>query len=343
MWNSTGGGHMKRYRVVTMLIVGVVAAAVCSPLAAQQGEEVLQARAVVVRELVTSLPGTLPDGAMAVLPPKVEDPGLVDARAVATWPTAVEEAIHTLRPGLTVVDRTHLTEILREQKFGDSAYADPKTAAEVGKLVSARMLLLTRIHELRLVEGKVRVSLEASLVDVETGENLWSRSIQRGIFPVWARVLIGLFLAVVILALIKVGTARWRRRLVREKVPRAKGALSVDVAGVVRAATAARERLQRAGAVEGAEAVHRAWNELDPVLDRVRHALPGGAVDRSRIRDLRGALGVARHIAQVLAELRAACDAVSVGDEGGRRLAGEMDQAATELGEALDRYRRFMV
>jgi len=327
---------------VLLLILGLGVLAVL-PVWAQEGSEVLQARAVVVRELVESLPRRLPNGAVAVLPPKVEDPALVEERAVATWPTAVEEAIHTLRPGIRLVDRDHLTEILREQKFGDSAYADPKTAARVGKLASARMLLLTRIHELRLVSGKVRVSLEASLVDVQTGENLWSRSVQRGIFPTWALVVIGVVLLLVALMLVRAVMARWKRRLVREKVPRAKDELHVDTGGVVAAVSSAREKLHRAGAEEGARAVQQAWGELDPVLDRVRHALPGGSVDRSRIRDLRGAMGAARNIAGVLTEVRTASDEVAATDDGGRRLAREMERATSDLREALDQYRRFLV
>jgi len=333
---------MRERSVAAMFILMLFLVGLCPPLAAQEGTEVLQARAVVIRELVESLPAKLPPGAVAVLPPEVEDPARADAAAVETWPTAMEEAIHTLRPGLKVVDRAHLTEILREQKLGDSAYADPKTAAKVGKLVSARMLLLTRIHELRLDGGKVRISLEASLVDVETGENLWSRSVQRGIFPTWARVVIAVFLLLLVLIAVRVGMKRWRRRLVRETVPRAKAELHVDVDGVVRAVTVARERLQREDATEGALAVQRAWNELDPVLDRVRHALPGGAVDRSRIRDLRGATAAAGQIAGILSELRLACDGVTAGDESGRRLAAAMERAAGELREALDRYRRFL-
>ena len=332
---------MRERTVATVIILALAAVGLCAPLSAQQGE-VLQARTVVVRELVGSLPPKVPEGALAVLPPKVEEPALVDPSAVQTWSTAVEEAIHTLRPELEVVDRAHLEEILREQRFGDSAYADPRTAAEVGKLVSARMLLLTRIHELRRVDGKVRVSLEAGLVDVETGENLWSRSVQRGIFPTWASVILAIVMLLLVLVVLAMVRARWRRRLVGEAVPRARGALHVDVDGVAGAVSSARERLHRAGSEEGAVAVQRAWNELDPVLDRVRHALPGGSVDRSRIRDLRGATGAARRVAGILSGLRIACAGTAGDDEAGGRLAARMGAAVTDLREALDQYRRFL-
>ncbi len=333
---------MKGRYVARMLILALAVAGMCSSAVAQDSREVLQARSVIVKELVESIPARLPDGAVAVLPPRVEDPPLVDARALESWPTAVEEAIHMLRSGLTVVDRAHLAEILREQKFGDSAYADPKTAARVGKLVSARMLFLTRIHELRLVNGKVRVSLEASLVDVKTGENLWSRTLQRGIFPAWAKVIIAVFLLVVALLLLAVFRRRWKKKLVHQTVPRAKEKLHVDVGGVAAAAMAARQRLQEGSFKEGAQAVQRAWQGLDPVLDRVRHALPGGAMDRSRIRDLRGATAAAKRMEGVLSELRLACDGLATGDEGGRQVAREMERAAMDLREALDQYRRFL-
>jgi curli biogenesis system outer membrane secretion channel CsgG len=47
-----------------------------------------------------------------------------------------------LRTGrFTLVDRVHLDRVLREQALSNSAYADPQTAARLGKLVGAQRFL----------------------------------------------------------------------------------------------------------------------------------------------------------------------------------------------------------
>jgi hypothetical protein len=289
------------------------------------------------------MPASLPPGALAVLPPQVVDRETVDGAIVQTWATAVAEALHRQRPRIMLTDRVHLSDVLREQKFGDSAYADPATAAKVGKLVAARTLLLTRLHEFRLEGGRVRVALEASLVDVQTGENLWSRAYQRGIFPFWAKVVIGLVLVAVGL----IAFLAWRRQrkgaLVRTELPRAKSEARVDVDGLARAVAEVRERLQRSGRKEGALAVQQAWVDLDAVLDRVRHALPGGSVDRSRIRDLNGAVREAETIGKVVANLRRECERADSSEAAAGELARRLQRGTSELRGALDGYRKHLI
>lgn len=301
-----------------------------------------EARRQVIGEIVASLPAELPDGALAVLPPEVVEPEAVESAAAVGWSAAVSEALHAARPDLRLVDRAALTAILREQKLGDSAYANPETAVEVGRLVAARTLLLTRLHELRSARGHVRVRLEASLVDVESGENLWSRAIAQGVFPRWAKLAIAALVLALAAVLWRVWDRRRRKTLVHDTVPDTARTVRVDVDGLARSATAARERLHQAGETDAVQAVQTAWLELDGVLERVRHALPGGSVDRSRARDLAAAVRGAKRLDRILSDLRRACDETPTSAVGGADLARTLSEGAIEVRAAVDAYRRHL-
>lgn len=322
--------------------LAIVAALVVCPLGWGQENPLEAARQRVIADLVESLPPTMPDGGLAILPCEVADREMVDGLVSTTWPTAVAEAVHKLRPDVVLTDREHLAAVLREQKFGDSAFADPDTAAEVGKLVAARSMLLTTLHEFRLRGGRVRVSLEASLIDVETGRNLWSRAYTRGIFPFWAKALLVVFLVVLALLGWRIWDKRRRTVLVEEKLPREKAGVRVDVDGLARSAVEARERLHDAGNTEAAAKVQKAWVTLDATLDRVRHALPGGTVDSSRARDLAAAIRQAERLAVILGALRTDCDRMRPGESEGRSLAQKIAAADAEVRAAVDAFRRHM-
>lgn len=67
--------------------------------------------------------------------------------------------------GVAVVERAQLQSILDELELGHSGMVDPDTAAQVGKLLGARWMLLGSYFELM---GTLRI--DARLVRVETGE-----------------------------------------------------------------------------------------------------------------------------------------------------------------------------
>ncbi len=336
---------LSRYALAAALAVVVLPAALLSQELDRATLQEVKQR--VLAELVRSLPEELPAGFLAVLPPEIVAPDAVEPAVATTWVTGAAETLQELRPEVRLTDRTLLEAILREQKFGDSVYADPATAVEVGKLAAARMLLLVRLHEFRPQEGRVRVHLEAILVDVETGANLWTREISRGLFPIEVLWLLAALALIVALPLVLVAGRIWKRRrrarLVDEKLPDAQSRVRVDVDGLVRAVNEARERLYRAGREAAATAIQNARVDLDPVLDRVRHALPGGAVERSRLRDLRGALREARRIGALVDQLRQASDATDAVSDTGEELAERLRQGAAELRRTVDAYRGFLV
>ncbi len=70
-------------------------------------------------------------------------------------------------PGLTVVERTRLQEILDELELGHQGKVEPGTAARVGKLLGAEWMLMGSYFELM---GTMRIDVR--LVDVETGKIL---------------------------------------------------------------------------------------------------------------------------------------------------------------------------
>jgi curli biogenesis system outer membrane secretion channel CsgG len=75
-----------------------------------------------------------------------------------------------------LVDRTRLDKIIREQGFSNSGYADPHTAARLGKLAGAEQFLNVNLTEKMeadrgafMVTVACRVSADFTLVDVSTG------------------------------------------------------------------------------------------------------------------------------------------------------------------------------
>ena len=75
------------------------------------------------------------------------------------------------QPGLTLVERSRLEEILAELKLGQTKLIDPATAAKVGKLLGAEYLVLGRYLDQL---GKLRLS--ARVVHVQTGAIVAGRS-----------------------------------------------------------------------------------------------------------------------------------------------------------------------
>lgn len=71
---------------------------------------------------------------------------------------------------LTVVERSRLEEILAELKLGETRYADPATAAKIGKLVGAQFMVAGTIVEnpvLSAKGGPGRFKLLVKIIDVE--------------------------------------------------------------------------------------------------------------------------------------------------------------------------------
>jgi curli biogenesis system outer membrane secretion channel CsgG len=76
----------------------------------------------------------------------------------------------------SLVDRARLDKIIREQGFSNSAYADPHTAARLGKLAGAQQFLnITLTSKMEADRGAFmitvdcHVSADFTLVDVSTG------------------------------------------------------------------------------------------------------------------------------------------------------------------------------
>lgn len=73
----------------------------------------------------------------------------------------------------TLVERTYLEKILREQKLGISGFIDEQSAAKIGKLISVDSVVMGTVSEL---EESFRVDIR--LVDVETGGVIYTESLQ---------------------------------------------------------------------------------------------------------------------------------------------------------------------
>lgn len=90
-------------------------------------------------------------------------------------------------PGIKVVERDRIEDILREQRFQQSRYVDVSTAVEMGRLIGADIVIMGTLSELRFHNGigvsfgKIKVNTTTAeaamygrLIAVQTGEILAS-------------------------------------------------------------------------------------------------------------------------------------------------------------------------
>src|SRR5205085_3884165 len=76
-------------------------------------------------------------------------------------------------PGVRVVERTQLQQLLQEQNLGREGRVDPQTLARIGRLIGARYMVTGTLFDNR---GDVRV--DTRIFDVETGEILRTQSVR---------------------------------------------------------------------------------------------------------------------------------------------------------------------
>jgi len=103
---------------------------------------------------------------------------------------AFEKALLKNFSTLKIVDRRHLSEILREQKFQLSAYADTENAVKAGKIVNATNLLILNLMKWEYENHKATLFGEARIVSVEKGTVLWVNSFSVSHYPFLLRILI---------------------------------------------------------------------------------------------------------------------------------------------------------
>ncbi len=339
---------MKKQLVRRWLAIFACLSIVAASLMAQEEERdaLFSARKAVAGEIAAVMVEYLPEGHLAILPAEIEAAGAVDEAVVSTWETALAEELQQARADVRLAERGALEAILREQKFGDSPYADSASAVEVGKIAAARSLLLTTFHEFRPRGHEVRVHVEARLLDVETGELLWSRDLYRGVLPKWLRQsMAAVAMATGLMAMILLGRGWDRRRRVRlvlDELPRRRARLRVDVDSLVRALVDARERLYRTSPQEAVVAVQQACEDLEPLLDRVRHGLPSGRVHSHGPGDLHRALREVDRIGHIVRDLRRAADTVGGHRGDGEALADRMSQGRQALRSTVDAYQTFI-
>lgn len=76
-------------------------------------------------------------------------------------------------PALRIVERSAVESLLDEQELGTEGRVEPATAAEIGRLVGARYMVMGSF-----VDVFSQVRMDARIVDVETGELVRARGVQ---------------------------------------------------------------------------------------------------------------------------------------------------------------------
>jgi hypothetical protein len=300
-------------------------------------------RRAVLASLAAELAPRLGEGHLAILPPEVMDEKRVVVELVAGWDTVLAEELGHHREDLRLTERAALSAILREQKFGDSAFADPQTAVKVGQIAAARTLLLTRLHQFAFDGPAVRVHLEAKLLDVESGEILWARELRRGVLPPEVKfflIIMGfvLFLPLALLA-VRIWLHRRRRVVVEKRLPMALARARDSVEKLERTLVSTRARFHGVS-TENQEGtvVQEAFDALQPELLRVR-TLPSGAAERHRGRDLVAAVGLVAKIDGLLETVHQQVEASSSAGD----LTPALGGALATLRPMVDDYRRLFL
>jgi hypothetical protein len=74
-----------------------------------------------------------------------------------------------MKKGYTVVERTQVKAILKEQEFQASDLADPQGAAKAGKILNVPAVMMISIPKY----GNEKINVTAKLIDVQTAAILW--------------------------------------------------------------------------------------------------------------------------------------------------------------------------
>jgi len=74
-----------------------------------------------------------------------------------------------MKKGYTVVERSQVKAILKEQEFQASDLADPQGAAKAGQILNVPAVMMIDIPKY----GNEKINVTAKLVDVQTGAILW--------------------------------------------------------------------------------------------------------------------------------------------------------------------------
>lgn len=127
----------------------------------------MRALLLILLAAVLALPGRAHAGAVAVL--YFENQGNPELEQLKVGLTQMLITDLGQEPGLVVVERTRLQEVLNELELGHSGKVTPESAAQIGKLLGADRLIMGAYFELM---GTMRV--DARIVDVETGKVLAS-------------------------------------------------------------------------------------------------------------------------------------------------------------------------
>ena len=298
------------------------------------------ARTQVARQVAAEIGPSLGEVPVAILPPELAVPSPEGEAFASGWTSTLSAALQAVAE-VDLIERESLDAILREQKFADSAYADPETAVAVGRIVAARALVLTRLNEWRPEGLGVLADLEVRLIDVETGQLLYAQAIRRTVWPPW--ISLGALIAVLLLTLVTwlwmrtVWAQRRRAELLQTVLPQARQRIRLDLDALLRSLVQARDRIHQRQGSDESFTVQVALVEIEPVLDRVRHAMP-----EAQSGGRRGLEAAARHmqqISRVVADLRKVSDDTDDAGALSRRLV----RARGDLTHAIEAYRSALV
>jgi TolB-like protein len=138
------------------LLAAALAAAAAAPLAAQAQQDARPGIAVLDFDIGATI-GQDPDDYQAL------------RRGLASM-TLMEL---TANPGVRVVERAQLQQILQEQNLGREGRVDPSTVSQIGRLVGARYMVTGTLFDVR---GDFRI--DARIFNTETGEIIRTTRVQ---------------------------------------------------------------------------------------------------------------------------------------------------------------------
>lgn len=143
-------------RMAAGLLAAALAAAAAAPLAAQAQQDARPGIAVLDFDIGATI-GQDPDDYQAL------------RRGLASM-TLMEL---TANPGVRVVERAQLQQILQEQNLGREGRVDPSTVSQIGRLVGARYMVTGTLFDVR---GDFRI--DARIFNTETGEIIRTTRVQ---------------------------------------------------------------------------------------------------------------------------------------------------------------------
>lgn len=291
------------------------------------------------KKLVSSMP--LITGSIAVL--SFGENNLSDNQKEQAA-VAIEKGLLARFHTIKLVDRRHLSDILREQKFQLSPYSENSEVVKVGQIAKATHLLLINLSKWQFEDKKAKLNGNIRLLDVEKGTILWVQNFAIEHYPLLLRILgwliVVIFVSIFVSWIFKYELKEKTRRTLKETKEKI-----IDTEGIIKSILRKIEEIRnnavKLNKIEQAKSIREFEKRVDQILNRIK-GLPHGSVNWTLYENAKGAKGQAERFERTATFLdEALLETIKNNDDWEKNLK-RIDENLIALEQMIDDYFQFI-